>query len=81
MADLGSMLRLSGPNMLDGNPLNRSQFQQLASDIFRAIIDLNGARLAAPFDNAIKAPVDPFGGQGKIDLDAQPFAVEIPYGV
>ena len=75
------MLRLSGLDMRDGNPLTRRQFQQLASDIFRAIIDPNGARFAAPFDNAIKAPVDPFGGQGKIDLDAQPFAVEIPYGV
>ena len=52
-------------------------FHQLVADVFRAIINPDGAWLAAPFDDAIMAPDDAFGGQREIHLDAQPFAVEV----
>ena len=77
MADHGSMQRLSGLDMLDDNPLFPGPFQQLSADVFRATIDSYGARFAAPFDNPVSAPNHSFGGQGEIDTDAKPFAVEI----
>ena len=80
MADHGSMLGLSGLSgldMLDGNPLFFCPFQQLATDVFGAIVNTNGAGLSTPFNDAVQAPDDPLGGQGKVDLDAQSFTVEV----
>ena len=86
------LLRLSGLDMLDDNPLFPGPFQQLSADVFRAVVDTNGARFTAPFHDPVEASNDPRGGCeegqktiweiafptiGKIDLDAQPFAVEI----
>ena len=48
--DVGILLRLAGLDVLDGNPLFISPFQQLFADVFRTIVNPNGARLAAPFD-------------------------------
>ena len=44
------MLRLAGLDMLDDNPLFPGPFQQLATDVFRAVIDPDDLWLAAPFD-------------------------------
>lgn len=63
--------------MLDDNPLFLGPFHQLAADVFGAIVGPYGSWLAAPFDDPVKAPDHALGGQGKVDLDAQPFAVEI----
>ena len=76
--DTGVLLGLSGLDMLDGNPMFLGPFRQLSTDVFRAIVHPNGAGLSAPFNDAVKAPDDSFGGQAKIDLDAQTFAVEVP---
>ena len=46
----GSMLGLAGLDMLHGNPLFFGPFQQLFTDVFRAIVDPYGARLAPPLD-------------------------------
>jgi len=66
--DISVLLRLSGLDVLDGNALFISSFQQLTTDILRPIIYPNGS---------IKAANDPFGWQRKIYLDAQTLAVKI----
>jgi hypothetical protein len=75
--DIGVLLWLAGLDVLDGNPMFLSPFHQLITDLFGAVVDPYGARLAAPLDNPIKAADDTFGGQREIDLDAQAFAVEV----
>jgi hypothetical protein len=51
--DIGVLLRLAGLDVLDCNPMARSPYQQLFADVFWAVIDPNGGRLAAPFDDAV----------------------------
>jgi len=68
--DASVLLRFSGLDVLDGNALFISLFQQLTTDILRPIIDPNGSRSPTPFNDPIKAANDPFGWQRKIDLDA-----------
>jgi hypothetical protein len=75
--DIGVLLGLSGLNMLDGNPKFLCPFRQLSADVFGAIIHPYGVGLAAPFNDPIKAPDHTLSRQGKVDLDAQPFAVEV----
>lgn len=75
--DVGVLLRFSGLDVLDGDTLLLSPFHELTTDIFRAIVHTNSARFSAPFDDTFQAPDDPFGWQGKVDLDAQSFAVEV----
>jgi len=58
--DVSVLLRLAGLDMLDGNPVFLSPFLQLFADIFGAVVHPYGARFTAPFDDAIKAPDDPF---------------------
>ena len=70
------LLWLAGLDVLDGNPLFSGPFQQLATDVFRPVVDPNGAWFAAPFDDPVKAPDHALCGQRKVDLDAQPLAVE-----
>ena len=48
--DVGVLLGLTGLDVLDGNTVFRGPDQQLATDVFRAVVDPNGAWLAAPFD-------------------------------
>ena len=86
------LLGLSGLDMQDGNPMFFGPFHQLFTDVFRAIVDPYGARLAPPLDDPIKAPDHAlsrceadqktiweivFPTIGKVHLDAQPFAVEV----
>ena len=52
--DVGVLLRLAGLDVLDGDAPPRSPYQQLATDVFRAVINPNGAWLAAPLDDPIK---------------------------
>ena len=59
--DVGVLLWLSGLDALDGNPLFVGPDQQLATDVFRAVVDPYGAGFAAPFDDPVQAPDDPFG--------------------
>ena len=63
--------------MYDGNPMFLGPSHQLFTGVFLAIVDSFGARRALPPDDPIKAPDHALGGQGKVDLNAQPFAVEV----
>jgi hypothetical protein len=59
--DIGILPGLSRLDMPDRNPPRLSPFQQLAADVFRAVVDTNGAREAAPFDDPVQAADDTFG--------------------
>jgi hypothetical protein len=48
--DVGVLLGLAGLDVLDGDAAFLGPDQQLATDVFRAVVDPYGARLAAPFD-------------------------------
>ena len=48
--DIGVLLGLSGLYVLDRDPPLLGPDQQLATDVFGAIVDPYGAGLAAPFD-------------------------------
>ena len=50
--DIGVLLGLAWLDVEDGNPLFLSPFHQIFTDVFRAVINPNGAGLAAPFDVA-----------------------------
>ena len=52
--DIGVLLRLSGLDVLNGYSVFPGPYQQLATSVFRAIIDTNGARFAAPFDTSVQ---------------------------
>ena len=52
--DVGVLLGLPRLDMQDRNPLFRSPYHQLFTDVFRAIIDTNGAWLATPFDDPVQ---------------------------
>ena len=75
--DAGVLLWLCGLDVPDGNSMLPSPFHQLFTNVFRVVIDLNGAGLAAPFDDPIKAPDHTLGGQGKVDLNPQALSVEV----
>ena len=51
--------------------------RELFADVFRSVVDPYDARLAAPFDDAVKTSDHPFGGQREVDFDAKSFAVEV----
>ena len=61
--DIGVLLWLSGLDVLDGDLPLLGPFQQLATDVFRAVVDPYGDRLATPFDNSVETSDDPFGLQ------------------
>ena len=63
--NVGVLLRLSGLDVLDGNALFLSPFQQLATDIFRAIINPNYSWFSTPLDDPVQAADDPFGRERK----------------
>ena len=50
----GSMLRLAGLDVPEGDLGLFGPFQQRAADVFRAIVDADGAWLAAPFDDPVQ---------------------------
>lgn len=66
--DVGVLLGLSWLDMLDGDAPVRSPYQQLATDVFGAVVDPNGAGLAAPLDDPVKASDHALGWQGKVYL-------------
>jgi hypothetical protein len=53
--DISVLLRLAGLDMLDPDVSLRSPFHQSAVKLFRAVVDPNDTRVAAPFDNAVRA--------------------------
>ena len=59
--DIGVLLRLAGLDMLDGYSQFLGPDQKLATDVFWAVINPNGAWLAAPFDNPVQTANDPLG--------------------
>ena len=75
--DISILLGLAGLDVLDRNTMLLSPFPQRFTDVFRAIVDPDRARLAAPFYGPVEAADDPFCGQREIYLDPQPFAVEV----
>ena len=75
--DAGVLLWLAGLDVLDGNPMTRRPFLQLFTDVSRAVVDPHSAGLAAPFDDAVKAPDHTLCGQGKVDLNRQTFSIEV----
>ena len=64
-------------DVLDGDAPFLGPDQQLATDVFRAIVDPDGAGLSAPFYDAVQAANDPFRWQRKVDFDAQALAVKV----
>ncbi len=52
--DVGVLLGLAGLDVLDGDPMFLGPYQQLATDVFRAVVDPYGAGLAAPFDDPVQ---------------------------
>ena len=75
--DVRVLLGLHWLDMVDDNRMFLSPFYQLFAYLFRAIVNANGAALTPPLDVPIKDLNHAFGGQGKVDVDAQPFAIEV----
>ena len=61
--DVGILLRLSGLDMQDGNPMFLGPFHQLFTDVFRAIVDPDRKRPPALCNDAIKRTDDARGWQ------------------
>ena len=59
--DVGVLLGLAGLDVLDGDAPFPGPDQQLAADVFRAVVDPYGAGLAAPFDDPVETSDDPLG--------------------
>ena len=75
--DTGVLLGLAGLDMQDGNPMFLVPDQQLATDVFRAVVDPYRPGFTTPLDNSVQTADDPLGWQREIHFDAQPFAVEV----
>ena len=52
--DASVLLGLAGLDVLDGDAPLFGPDQQLATDVFRAVVDPCGAWLAAPFDDPVQ---------------------------
>ena len=61
--DLGVLLGLAGLDVQDRDAAFLGPDQQLATDVFGAVVDPNGAGFAAPFHDAVQATNDPFRRQ------------------
>jgi hypothetical protein len=59
--DVGVLLGLAGLDVLNGDAALLCPDQQLATNVFRAVVDPYRPRFAAPFDDPVQAPDDPFG--------------------
>lgn len=75
--DIGVLLRLTGLDVLYGNPMFLGPFHQFFADVFGAVVDPYGAGLATPFDDAVEAPYDALGWQREVDLDPQAFPIKV----
>ena len=51
--DIGVLLGLAGLDMLDGYSVFPGPYQQLATDVFRAVVDPDDLWLAAPLDESV----------------------------
>jgi hypothetical protein len=71
------VLGLSGLDVLDADAPFLGPDQQLATDVFRTVIDSNCAGLAASLDDTVQAPDDPFGWPREVDFHAQALAGEV----
>ena len=71
------MLRFAGLNVIDPDEPPRGLTLHSAADIFRTGITPHGIGLATPLNDLFKRPDHALGRRGKIDLDAQGFAVEV----
>ena len=65
--DIGVLLRLTGLYVLNGDATFLGPDQLLATDVFRAVVDPYCAGLAAPFNDPVQAPDDPFGWQREVE--------------
>jgi hypothetical protein len=63
--NVGVLPGLSGLDVLYGNALFFSPFQQLATYVFRAVVYPDSAGLSAPLDDPIETADYPFGWQEK----------------
>ncbi len=75
--DICVLLGLPRLDVLDGDLVLLSPYSQLFADVFGPIIHPDRARLSPPFDDPVEAACHPFGWQREIDLDPQPFAIEV----
>ncbi len=75
--DISILLRLARLDMLDRDITIFGPFQKLVADVFRAVVDPNACRLAAPFDDLVQAPDDALCRKREVDIDCQAFAIEI----
>ena len=60
--DMGVLLGLAGLDVLDRYAPFLGPDQQLAIDVFRAVVDPDCLRGATPFDDLVQRPDDPLGG-------------------
>ena len=60
--DVSVLLGLPGLDVLDGNAPFLGPDQQLAADVFRAVVDPYRPGLPSPLDDPVQAADHPFGG-------------------
>ena len=75
--DIGILLRFSGLDILDFDPVFPGPLQKLPADIFRTIINPNAIRLASPFDDLVEPPDDTFSRKREVNVNCQAFSVKI----
>jgi len=75
--DVSILLRLAGLDEINADPVPSSPGQRHRADVLRTVIALDGNRLAAPFDDAVKRSDHAFGWQREIDLDAETLAIVV----
>ena len=75
--DIGVLLRLAGLNVLYGTAACLSPLAQTIADVFRAVVDSDGIRFPAPFNDPVEGARDACCRQSEVDLNAKAFAVEV----
>ena len=61
--NIGILLRFARLDMLDCDVAFFSPFQELATDVFRSIINPNALRFSPPLDDPVQAPDHPLSRQ------------------
>ena len=75
--DIGVLLGFARLDIFNRYAPFLGPLHQQATYIFRAVVDPNGRRFAAPFNDPVQAAHDTHGGQREVHLDPQPFAIEV----
>jgi len=75
--DVGILLGLAGLDVEDADTALLRLGLQLATDIFRPIVDAYAHWLSAPFDDLVKRANNPGSRKGEVDFDAETFTVEV----